>query len=107
MGWLLRHADATVHLWVDARGTGRPDPRLDPRHDAAAPVAVGFLDGRVLRVTAAPDAVLGTCAALADRGASAVDVVTPARNGAAVALYASAGFTVVRETQAWTRSRRS
>ncbi|MFB6665048.1 GNAT family N-acetyltransferase [Streptomyces parvus] len=245
VGWLLRHADATVHLWVDARGTGRPDPRLDPRHDAAAPVAVGFLDGRVLRVTAAPDAdlgalaadaeellvpgidrsdglpvpgwhpdpketwlvlswtpepvtsraervgepdaadrvlihrsafegstfalkhwermkaspaghsavetlvrtptgapaaaatgwfagagrcgllepvgthpdhrgrgygrdaVLGTCAALADRGASAVAVMTPARNEAAVALYASAGFTVVRETQAWTRPRRS
>ncbi|MFF8470197.1 GNAT family N-acetyltransferase [Streptomyces griseus] len=63
VGWLLRHADATVHLWVDARGAGRPDPRLDPRHDAAAPVAVGFLDGRVLRVTAAPDADLGALAA--------------------------------------------
>lgn len=245
VGWLLRHADATVHLWVDARGTGRPDPRLDPRHDAAAPVAVGFLDGRVLRVTAAPDAdlgalaadaeellvpgidrsdglpvpgwhphpeetrlvlswtpqpvttraepvgepdaadrvlihrsafpgskfalkhwetmraapaghmsvetlvrtpdgdpaaaatgwfagagrcallepvgthqdhrghgygrdaVLGACAALADRGASAVAVVTPARDEAAVALCTSAGFTVVRENRDWTRPRRA
>jgi ribosomal protein S18 acetylase RimI-like enzyme len=43
------------------------------------------------------DAVLGACAALAHRGASAVSVVTPSRNDAAVALYRSAGFTVVRE----------
>ncbi|MFI5889969.1 GNAT family N-acetyltransferase [Actinoplanes sp. NPDC051513] len=43
------------------------------------------------------DAVLGACAALATRGASAVAVVTPAANEAAVALYRSAGFTVVRE----------
>ncbi|MET9093325.1 N-acetyltransferase [Streptomyces cyaneofuscatus] len=63
VGWLLRHADATVHLWVDARGDGRTDPRIDTRHDSAAPVAVGFLDGRVLRVTAAPDADLGAVAA--------------------------------------------
>ncbi|MFD5199303.1 GNAT family N-acetyltransferase [Streptomyces sp. NPDC058375] len=245
VGWLLRHADATVHLWVDARGDGRPDHRLDPRYDAAAPVAVGFLDGPVLRVTAAPDAdlgalaadaeellvpgndwsdglpvpgwepdreetwlvlswtpepvttraervdepgaadrvlvhrsafsgstfalkhwetmraspaghlavetlvrtpagdpasaatgwfagagrcgllepvgthqdhrghgygrdaVLGACAALADRGASAVAVLTPASNEAAVALYKSAGFTVVRENHDWTRARRA
>ncbi|MFD3975164.1 GNAT family N-acetyltransferase [Streptomyces cyaneofuscatus] len=245
VGWLLRHADATVHLWVDARGAGRPEPRLDPRYDAAAPVAVGFLDGPVLRVTAAPDAdlgalaadaeellvpgndwcdglpvpgwepdgeetwlvlswaprpvttraerveepdaadrvlvhrqafsgstfalkhwetmraspaghlavealvrtpagdpaaaatgwfagagrcgllepvgthpdhrghgygrdaVLGACAALADRGASAVAVLTPASNEAAVALYRSAGFTVVRENHDWTRARRA
>ncbi|MEU1487196.1 GNAT family N-acetyltransferase [Streptomyces sp. NPDC005752] len=66
VGWLLRQADATVHLWVDARGDGRPDPRIDLRHDAAAPVAVGFLDGRVLRVTAAPDADLGALAADAE-----------------------------------------
>ncbi|KHD75686.1 GNAT family N-acetyltransferase [Actinoplanes utahensis] len=43
------------------------------------------------------DAVLGACAALTGRGASAVAVVTPADNQAAVALYRSAGFTVVRE----------
>ena len=43
------------------------------------------------------DAVLGACAALAHRGASAVSVVTPSKNEAAVALYRSAGFTVVRE----------
>ncbi|MEU6726065.1 GNAT family N-acetyltransferase [Nonomuraea wenchangensis] len=43
------------------------------------------------------DAVLGACAALAERGASAVAVVTPAANEAAVALYRSAGFAVVRE----------
>ncbi|MET9050420.1 GNAT family N-acetyltransferase [Streptomyces bacillaris] len=66
VGWLLRHADATVHLWVDARGDGRTDPRIDTRHDSAAPVAVGFLDGRVLRVTAAPDADLGAVAADAE-----------------------------------------
>ncbi|MGW1293619.1 GNAT family N-acetyltransferase [Streptomyces sp. NPDC002533] len=51
------------------------------------------------------DAVRGTCAALADRGASAVAVLTPARNEAAVALYRSAGFTVVRENRDWTRPR--
>ncbi|MFD0423134.1 hypothetical protein [Streptomyces parvus] len=65
---------------------------------------MGILDGRVLRVTAAPDAGLRALAAnaeeLADRGASSVAVVTPARYEAAVALYASAGFTVVRERQA-------
>ncbi|MFD3973443.1 GNAT family N-acetyltransferase [Streptomyces cyaneofuscatus] len=243
VGWLLRHADATVHLWVDARGVGRTDPRIDTRHDSAAPVAVGILHGRVLRVTAAPDAdrgavaadaeellvpgidrsdglpipgwqpdqkdrwlvlswtpkpvttraqpvgdpdaadrvlihrsaftgskfalkhwetmrsspaghlivealvrtpdgdpasaatgwfggagrcgllkpvgthpdhrghgygrdaVLGACAALADRGASAVAVLTPASNEAAVALYRSAGFTVVRENHRWKRPR--
>ncbi|WP_329155615.1 GNAT family N-acetyltransferase [Streptomyces anulatus] len=49
------------------------------------------------------DAVRGACAALADRGASAVAVLTPASNEAAVALYESAGFTVVRENHDWTR----
>ncbi|MEV7655816.1 GNAT family N-acetyltransferase [Streptomyces anulatus] len=49
------------------------------------------------------DAVRGACAALADRGASAVAVLTPAGNEAAVALYKSAGFTVVRENLDWTR----
>ncbi|MFI1221536.1 MULTISPECIES: GNAT family N-acetyltransferase [unclassified Streptomyces] len=53
------------------------------------------------------DVVLGTCAALADRGASAVAVLTPARNEAAVALYRSAGFTVVRENHDWTRPGRA
>jgi len=51
------------------------------------------------------DAVLGACAALADRGASAVAVVTPSTNDAAVALYRSAGFAVVRENRDWVRSR--
>lgn len=49
------------------------------------------------------DAVLGACAALADRGASAVAVLTPAKNEAAVALYRSAGFTVLRENHDWVR----
>ncbi|MFJ8250270.1 GNAT family N-acetyltransferase [Streptomyces sp. NPDC094466] len=49
------------------------------------------------------DAVRGACAALADRGASAVAVLTPAANEAAAALYRSAGFTVVRENHDWTR----
>ncbi|MFJ4706569.1 GNAT family N-acetyltransferase [Streptomyces anulatus] len=49
------------------------------------------------------DAVRGACAALADRGASAVAVLTPASNEAAAALYTSAGFTVVRENLDWTR----
>lgn len=53
------------------------------------------------------DAVLGACAALADRGASAVAVVTPSTNDAAVALYRSAGFTVVRENRDWVRPRRT
>jgi ribosomal protein S18 acetylase RimI-like enzyme len=52
------------------------------------------------------DAVLGACAALADRGASAVAVVTLSSNDAAVALYRSAGFTVVRENRDWVRPRR-
>ncbi|MGI5359323.1 GNAT family N-acetyltransferase [Streptomyces sp. CA-252508] len=51
------------------------------------------------------DAVLGACAALAERGASAVAVATPSTNGAAVALYRSAGFTVVRETRDRVRPR--
>jgi GNAT superfamily N-acetyltransferase len=51
------------------------------------------------------DAVLGACAALADRGASAVAVVTPSSNDPAVALYRSAGFTVVRENRDWIRPR--
>ncbi|WP_246001898.1 GNAT family N-acetyltransferase [Allorhizocola rhizosphaerae] len=50
------------------------------------------------------DAVLGACAALASQGASAVAVATPSTNDAAVALYRSAGFTVVRETRAWARA---
>ncbi|MFI6318887.1 GNAT family N-acetyltransferase [Nonomuraea sp. NPDC050556] len=49
------------------------------------------------------DAVLGACAALVQRGASAVAVATPAENEAAVALYRSAGFTVVRENRDWVR----
>jgi len=49
------------------------------------------------------DAVLGACAALVDRGASAVAVVTPADHTPAVALYRSAGFTVVRENRDWVR----
>ncbi|NEA08475.1 GNAT family N-acetyltransferase, partial [Streptomyces sp. SID10692] len=49
------------------------------------------------------DAVLGACAALAERGASAVAVLTPAANEAAAALYRSAGFTLVRENHDWTR----
>jgi ribosomal protein S18 acetylase RimI-like enzyme len=49
------------------------------------------------------DAVLGVCAALADRGASAIAVVTPSTNEAAVALYRSAGFTLVRENHDWVR----
>ncbi|UBU08636.1 GNAT family N-acetyltransferase [Nonomuraea gerenzanensis] len=53
------------------------------------------------------DAVLGACAALADRGASAVAVVTPSGNDAAVALYRSAGFTVLRENRDWVRGARS
>jgi ribosomal protein S18 acetylase RimI-like enzyme len=44
------------------------------------------------------DAVLGAYAALAHRGASAVAVATPSTNDAAVALYRSAGFTVVPRT---------
>jgi ribosomal protein S18 acetylase RimI-like enzyme len=51
------------------------------------------------------DAVLGTCAALALRGASTVTVVTPSTNDAAVALYRSAGFTVVRENRDRVRPR--
>ncbi|KAB8194715.1 GNAT family N-acetyltransferase [Nonomuraea phyllanthi] len=50
------------------------------------------------------DAVLGVCAALARRGASAVAVVTRSSNEAAVALYRSAGFTVVRENHDWVRA---
>jgi ribosomal protein S18 acetylase RimI-like enzyme len=53
------------------------------------------------------DAVLGACAALTDRGASAVAVVTPSTNDAAVALYRSAGFAVVRENHDWVRPRRT
>ncbi|MBB5078392.1 GNAT family N-acetyltransferase [Nonomuraea endophytica] len=49
------------------------------------------------------DAVLGTCAALVQRGASAVAVLTPSSNHAAVALYRSAGFTVLRENRDWVR----
>jgi ribosomal protein S18 acetylase RimI-like enzyme len=49
------------------------------------------------------DAVLGACTALAHRGASAVAVLTQSTNEAAVALYRSAGFTVVRENRDWVR----
>ncbi|WP_236048715.1 GNAT family N-acetyltransferase [Paractinoplanes ovalisporus] len=49
------------------------------------------------------DVVRGVCAALAGRGASAVAVVTPSANVGAVALYKSAGFTVLRENQDWLR----
>lgn len=49
------------------------------------------------------DAVLGACAALAQRGASAVAVATRSTNRAAVALYRSAGFIVVRESRDWVR----
>ena len=51
------------------------------------------------------DAVLGACAALAGRGASAVAVVTPSDNRAAVALYRSAGFAVLRENRDRVRPR--
>ncbi|GAB2585917.1 N-acetyltransferase [Paractinoplanes abujensis] len=49
------------------------------------------------------EAVWGACAALAARGASAVAVVTPVSNVAAVALYRSAGFTQLRENHDWIR----
>ncbi|MEU4239152.1 GNAT family N-acetyltransferase [Actinoplanes sp. NPDC026619] len=51
------------------------------------------------------DAVLGACAALAERGASAVAVVPRAENDAGVALYRSAGFTVISENRDWVRPR--
>ncbi|MFD4794109.1 GNAT family N-acetyltransferase [Streptomyces anulatus] len=82
VGWLLRRDDATVLLWTDARTDARTDTQASAhaaaRTDAeasaqaggvtttAAPVAVGFLDGPVLRVTAAPDADLGSLAADAE-----------------------------------------
>ncbi|MEU5285203.1 GNAT family N-acetyltransferase [Streptomyces sp. NPDC020755] len=78
VGWLLRLDDATVYLWTDKRADARADPRTDARtasqaearssSDAAksAPVAVGFLDGPVLRVTAAPEADFGALAADAE-----------------------------------------
>jgi len=50
LGWHLRFDDASVHLWVDD----------------AMPVAVGFLEGSLLRVTAAPGADLGALAADAE-----------------------------------------
>ncbi|MEV4805730.1 GNAT family N-acetyltransferase [Nonomuraea sp. NPDC049421] len=50
------------------------------------------------------DAVLGACAALAERGASAVAVVTPSSNEGGVAFYRSVGFTVVRENLDWARA---
>ncbi|MFJ5047641.1 GNAT family N-acetyltransferase [Streptomyces sp. NPDC088719] len=62
VGWLLRLEDAAVHLWTDARTSG--PSTADPAE--AAPVAVGFLDGPVLRVTAAPEADLGALAADAE-----------------------------------------
>ncbi|MFD7670672.1 GNAT family N-acetyltransferase [Streptomyces anulatus] len=75
VGWLLRRDDATVFLWTDARTDTRAGARADAQTSAraegattttAAPVAVGFLDGPVLRVTAAPDADLGALAADAE-----------------------------------------
>ncbi|WP_405195022.1 GNAT family N-acetyltransferase [Streptomyces anulatus] len=62
MGWLLRRDDATVFLWIDAR----TDTRAEGVTTTGTPVAVGFLDGPVLRVTAAPDADLGALAADAE-----------------------------------------
>ncbi|MGI5290642.1 hypothetical protein ACQEVF_45985 [Nonomuraea polychroma] len=50
VGWHLRFDDAAVFLWIDDVG----------------PVAAGFLDGPVLRVTAAPGADLGALAADAE-----------------------------------------
>lgn len=50
------------------------------------------------------DAVLSVCAALVERGASAVAVVTPASNEAGVAFYRAVGFTVVRENRDWVRA---
>ncbi|SDK36232.1 FR47-like protein [Nonomuraea maritima] len=52
------------------------------------------------------DAVLSVCAALVERGASAVAVVTPASNEAGVAFYRAVGFTVVRENRDWVRAGR-
>ncbi|MFH9133076.1 GNAT family N-acetyltransferase [Streptomyces sp. NPDC017524] len=74
VGWLLRLDDATVYLWTDARTSAGTDSRASSQAEArssgdaakAAPVAVGFLDGPVLRVTAAPDADLGALAADAE-----------------------------------------
>ncbi|MEI5033456.1 GNAT family N-acetyltransferase [Streptomyces sp. S1A(2023)] len=82
VGWLLRLDDATVYLWTDKRTDKRADERADARTDArassqaevrsssdaakSAPVAVGFLDGPVLRVTAAPEADFGALAADAE-----------------------------------------
>jgi GNAT superfamily N-acetyltransferase len=51
------------------------------------------------------DAVLGACAALVDRGAGAVSVVTPSSFAGAVAFYKSVGFTVVRENRDWIRAK--
>jgi hypothetical protein len=50
VGWHLRFGDAAVFLWTDD----------------VVPVAAGFLDGPVLRVTAAPGADLGALAADAE-----------------------------------------
>ncbi|MEU4178531.1 GNAT family N-acetyltransferase [Streptomyces sp. NPDC026589] len=66
VGWLLRLDDATVYLWTDARAEVRAEVRASSDAAKAAPVAVGFLDGPVLRVTAAPDADLGALAADAE-----------------------------------------
>ncbi|NEB84250.1 GNAT family N-acetyltransferase [Streptomyces anulatus] len=82
VGWLMRRDDATVFLWTDAGTEARTDTRTDAQTSArasarasarsegvtttAAPVAVGFLDGPVLRVTTAPDADLGALAADAE-----------------------------------------
>lgn len=83
-------------------------------HGSAAAAATGWLadEGRCALlepVGTHPDhrgrgyglaAVRGACAALAQRGASAVAVLTPSTNEAAVALYRSAGFALVAEQRA-------
>jgi ribosomal protein S18 acetylase RimI-like enzyme len=53
------------------------------------------------------DAVLGACAALVERGASSVAVLTPAANEGAAALYRSAGFAVLRENRDRIRPKRA
>ncbi|MFJ9109353.1 GNAT family N-acetyltransferase [Streptomyces sp. NPDC102283] len=65
VGWLLRLDDATVYLWTDAQTSSQAEARPDAAAKAA-PVAVGFLDGPVLRVTTAPGADFGALAADAE-----------------------------------------
>ncbi len=100
VGWHLRLDDAVVFLWSDD----------------GVPVAAGMLDGSVLRVTAAPGADLGALAAdapaLLEPGTDRCDgLPVPgwerAQDTAAVALYRSAGFAVVREARDWVRAHRA